>query len=190
MAINFDKQVVCNDDFVQLRVIDNLENMDVGGIVLPHTTYSNERLAFGQLLNVGKTAKEKYGISEGEFCLFDRLSTFAWTQPNACTKYDNIICIANESRTEFHPVKNMVFVKPDDAPQVESVGGVYVPPTFTDRLHLGTITDINIDTAKVTDDIFHVGDRVMLVKGGDVISTGTKDLYIFKYDQLVCKIID
>lgn len=188
MAIKFDKKVICNDDFVQVEIIDNLEKMNIGGIVIPQSSYSNERLAFAKLMNIGKIAKREYGIEEGQYCLVDRLSTYAWTQPYACTKYNNIICLTNSTRTTFKPLKNMVFVHPDTIGSNAKVGNIYIPSSYKDRLHTGTITDLNFDEEKTKDDIFHIGDNVMLVKGGDVITIDGTDLYIFKYDQLICKI--
>ena len=35
---------------------------------------------------------------------------------------------------------------------------------------------------------FKVGSKVMLVKGGDFVQVGEKNIYIYKHDMLICTI--
>jgi hypothetical protein len=37
---------------------------------------------------------------------------------------------------------------------------------------------------------FEVGDKVLLVKGGDEVKLGDKTIYIYKPDMLICTIED
>ena len=81
----------------------------------------------------------------------------------------------------------MVFVDHDKNENITNVGGIYVS-NYTEKLNVGTITAMNIDDSIKT--VFNVGDRVMLVKGGDFIQLGDRKFTIYKHDELICKIID
>ena len=91
-TIKFDKKCVCGPEFVCIRIIDNCENLEVDGIVLAKKVQENGRLAFGKIENIGETAAKEYGLAEGDYVMFDRLSTFAHTAPVCLVRYNNIIC--------------------------------------------------------------------------------------------------
>lgn len=182
-TIEFDKKLTCGPEFVAIRIIENCEDLKVGNIWLPQTAEANNRLAFGVLENVGTTAAEEYGLKAGDYVMFDRLSTFAHTAPVAATRYNNVICLTNKEQTEFFPLKNMLFVEPDEKDGISNVNGIYVM-NYADKLHLGTITKMNcVETL-----LFKDGDKVMLTKGADNVQIGEKKLYIYKYDMIVAKI--
>lgn len=113
-TIEFDKKVKCNLEYVAVRIIDNLDDLKVGNIYLPSTASANDRLAFAKIIDVGAKAAEEYGLEIGQYVMFDRLSTFCHTAPVAITRYNNIICLTNEARTEFKPLRGMLFVEPDN----------------------------------------------------------------------------
>ena len=98
--------------------------------------------------------------------LADRLASFAHTEPVAVMKYDNIICKTDKDRTDFWPLRNRVFVLHDKHEDFTEVGGVYVAK-YDGKLNTGTVMKINVDEDKNLP--FEVGDKVMLVKGGDFI---------------------
>lgn len=182
--IEFDKKVICNDEFVAVRIIDNQEELKVGNIYLPSNARKNDRLGFGIIESVGEKATEEYGIKVGDYIMFDRLSTFAHTAPVALLRYNNVICLTNKENTEFNPLKGMLFVIPDEKENVSKVGNIFVTD-YKDKLNLGTIEKINISNNK-----FQIGDKVMLTKGADVVEIGEKVIYIYKEDMLICKIED
>ena len=67
------------------------------------------------------------------------------------------------------------------------VNGIYVA-NYTKRLNTGVIAKIGFEKSEEWP--FGVGDRVMLVKGGDQIQLGDKVVHIFKKDMIVCTIED
>jgi hypothetical protein len=80
----------------------------------------------------------------------------------------------------------MVFVK-DDPHKATDVGGFLVN-NYKKQLNIGEIVAMNIDS-----DIevpFSVGDNVMISKGGDSFQIGTMHIFIYKYDMIVCKVVD
>ncbi len=182
--IEFDKKVVCNSEFVAVRIIDNQNELKVGNIYLPSTTHTNDRLGFGIIEDVGEKATEEYGIKVGDYVMFDRLSTFAHTAPVALLRYNNVICLTNKENNEFNPLKGMLFVIPDEKENVSKVGNIFVTD-YKDKLNIGTIEKVNISNEK-----FLVGDKVMMTKGADVVQIGEKTIYIYKEDMLICKIED
>lgn len=183
--IKFDKKVKCGPEFVALRIIENCNDLKVGSIWLPDMTDINGRLAFCRIEDVGEKSAEEYGIQAGDYVMIDRLSTFAHTAPVCVCKYNNVICFTNETNTEFKPLKNMIFVEPDNKTEISNIGGIYVS-NYEDKLNTGIITDMNCEQELKLP--FNIGDRVILTKGADMVSIGSKTLYIYKPDMLVCKI--
>ena len=186
-TIQFDKKLKCGSDYVAVTVIDVQNETKVGNVYLPDSYMSNGRLAHCKVEDVGKNAKDKLGIAPGDYVMIDRLSTFAWTAPSAALKYDSVICKTNEGKTEFFPLKDTMFVEPDDKSSTTEVNGVLVV-NYEKRLKLGTI----VKTGFEADDEypFHIGDKVMLVNGGDFIDTGDAKIHIFKKDMIVCTVED
>lgn len=186
-TLQFDKKLVCGNDFVAVRVIENCENLKVGNIYLPSTSKANERLAHCQITDIGKHAAEIHGLKTGDYVLIDRLATFAWTAPTAALKYDSVICKTNAENTEHFPLKDTLFVEPDKKDDVTNVNGIYMAK-YADRLNLGTVIKTGFE--KSSEYPFEPGDRVMLVKGGDVVQLDSKVINIYKKDMIVCTVED
>ena len=186
-TIKFDKKLKCGKDFVAVRVIDLQNNTKIGSVYLPDSYMNNGRLAHCLVEDVGEGAKDKLGIKPGDYVMIDRLATFAWTAPTAALKYDSVICKTNESKSEFYPLKDMLFVEPDSKNDTTEVNGVIVL-NYEKRLNTGTVTKVGFD--KSEEYPFGVGDKVMLVNGGDVVDMGEKKVHIFKKDMIVCTIED
>lgn len=186
-TIKFDKRLKCGNDFVAVEVIDVQNTMKVGNIVLPDSYVSNGRLAFCRVTDVGANAKDKTGVEAGDYVMIDRLATFAWTAPAAALKYDSVICKTNAEKTEYFPLKDTLFVVPDQKDGTTEVNGVIVV-NYDKRLNLGTIEKMGFETSDEYP--FKVGDKVMLVKGGDLLDMGDVKIYIFKKDMIVCTVED
>ena len=186
-TIEFDKKLKCGNDFVAVRVISNDDEMCVGGIYLPDSFQANGRLAFCKVEDIGKTAAEKTGVKVGDYVMVDRLATFAWTAPSAALKYDSVICKTNEDRSDYFPLEGSLFVEPDAKEDVSDVNGIYVA-NYTKRLNTGIVTKVGFE--KSNEYPFGVGDKVMLVKGGDLVQLGNQTIHIFKKDMIVCTIED
>jgi len=186
-TIEFNKKLTCGNDFVAVTVIDVQNEIKQGSIWLPADTGSNSRLAFCRVDNVGKNAHEITGIEPGDYVMIDRLATFAWTAPKAALKYDSVIMKTNESKSEFFPLKGSLFVVPDAKKNATEVNGVLVV-NYEKRLNLGTIEKTSFEPSDEYP--FKPGDRVMLVKGGDVVNAGGKLIHIYKKDMIVCTVED
>lgn len=186
-TIEFDKKLKCGNEFVAVKVLVNDEELNIGGIYLPDSFQANGRLAFCLVEDIGKLASEKTGVKVGDYVMIDRLATFAWTSPSAALKYDSVVCKTNKDRSEYYPLEGSLFVEPDQKDDVSDVNGIFVT-NYTKRLNTGTISKIGFE--KSDEYPFGVGDRVMLVKGGDQIQLGDKIVHIFKKDMIVCTIED
>ena len=186
-TIEFDKKVKCGPEFVALRIVDNCDDLKVGDILLSEGANSNERLARCLIEDVGSKAAAEYGIKAGDYVMIDRLSTFAHTAPVCLTRYNNVICLTDKDGTDYRPLRNMVFVEPDQKDDLTDVGGFFVP-NYADKLNTGVIVKANLDEELELP--FGEGDRVMLVKGGDFMQAGTRRIHIFKHDMLICRIED
>ena len=186
-TIKFDKKLTCGKDYVAVTVLDVQNESKVGNIYLPDTFMANGRLAHCKVDNVGSGAKERLGIEVGDYVMVDRLATFAWTAPSAALKYDSVICKTNGSRTEYFPLKDTMFVEPDEKSDKTEVNGVLVV-NYEKRLRLGTITKTAFD--KSDEYPFGIGDKVMLVNGGDLLDAGDVKIHIYKKDMVVCTVED
>lgn len=185
--IEFDKKCKCGPKFVCVRILENCENLKVGNIWLPQSAGANGRLAHCIIEDVGHIAAENYGLKTGDYVLIDRLSTFAHTAPIALLKFENVIVKTNADKSDFWPLRNMVFVEPEKKEAIATIGNIAVPNYF-EKLNVGTILKMNVD-----EDLklgFKVGDKVLLTKGADVVELGTQTLHVFKHDMLICSIED
>ena len=182
---NFEKKVDCGNDFVAVKIIENCEELKVGNIYLPSTTEQNTRLAFCQVQSVGKNAADKTGCKIGDYVMIDRLATFGHTSPIACLKYDSVICFTNETKSEFFPLKDMLFVEPDEKEDISNVNGIFVM-NYAEKLNLGTVTKIGFEKSEAYP--FDVGDKVMMTKGADIVTFGEVKVYIYKKDMIICKV--
>lgn len=186
-TIKFDKKLKCGNDFVAVTVIDTSDELKIGNIYVADSIGANSRMAFCKVDDVGAHAKEILGIEIGDYVMIDRLATFAWTAPSAALKYDSVICKTNEDRSEFFPLKDVVFVDPTEKSDTTSINGILVT-NYDKRLNTGTITKMGFETSEAYP--FNVGDKVMLVKGGDQVNIGSTSIYIYKKDMLVCTVED
>lgn len=186
--ITFDKKCKCGPEFVCVRILENCDNLKVGNIYLPTTAKANDRLAHCIIEDVGYKAAEEYGLAKGDYVLIDRLSTFAHTFPVALLRYNSVIVKTNKDKSDFWPLRNMIFVEPEVKPAISKVDNIYIPSSYDQKLRIGKILKINID--KELNTPFKVNDRVLLAQGADHVELGTTELYIYKHDMLVCVIED
>jgi len=181
-TIEFNKKCIPSPEYVVLRLKDRGDNLNMGGILIANSEYSNERLAHALVLDVGTRAREEYGLETGDWVMFDRLASAYQTSPIAVTKYVNVICKTNEDKSQFSPLKNMVFVE-DEANTTQNVGGVLIN-NYKKKLNIGKIVAMNVDHEVP----YETGDSVMISKGGDSLQLGDKHIFIYKHDMIVCKV--
>jgi co-chaperonin GroES (HSP10) len=181
-TIHFDRKCVPASEYVVLRVIDRNDSMCLGGILVAEGAYSNNRLGFYQVEEVGEKAAEEYGLKRGDYVLADRLAQVYKTAPISVMKYINVIARTNADNTQYSPLKNMVFVK-DEKNSTQNVGGILVS-NYSAQVKVGEVVAMNIDDSIRIP--FKKGDKVMLSKGGDSFQIGTEHVYIYKYDMIVC----
>lgn len=186
-TIEFNKKLKCGNDFVAVEVLDVQNETKIGSVYLPDSFASNGRLAHCKVTDVGANAKEKTGIEVGDYVMIDRLATFAWTAPDAALKYDSVIVKTNADKSEYFPLKDTLFVVPDKKDGTTDVGGVFVV-NYDKRLNLGTIIKMGFETCDEYP--FKVNDKVMMVKGGDIVDIDDVKLYIYKKDMIVCTVED
>lgn len=185
-TIEFNKKCVPAPEYVVLDVIDRNDKFQIGGLLLPTTTFSNERVGFYRIRELGKTAAEEYGLKVGDYVVADRLAQCYKTRPVAVMKYTNIIARTDSENKTFSPLRNMVFVQ-DDPHVATNVGGILVN-NYKKQLNIGKVVAMNVDSDVEVP--FKVGDDVMLCKGGDVFQIGTLRVFIYRYDMIVCKVED
>ena len=187
-TIYFDEKCVPNNDYVVIRIIDNGAEVKAGNIVLAESSFSNEKLAFGKIEAVGKNAHEKYGLEEGQYCMFDRLATFYHSEPICIVKYENVIVLTNADRSEYFPVKGTLFVDETKDEAYENKKGVFVVNTAEDQMHVGKITAMWLSEEDGFP--FSIGDKVMLVKGADHVQLRGRSIFIYKPESVIVRLDD
>ena len=187
-TIYFNEKCVPNNDYVVIRIIDNAQLLKAGNVILAESSFENEKLAFGRIEAVGKNAAKEYLLKPGQYCLFDRLATFYHTAPICVVKYNNVIVLTNENRTEYYPVGGTLFVE-ESKDSVEQKDGVFIATTEENQFHAGKITQMNLREG-IDDFPFGVGDKVMLTKGADRVKLGTRTVFVYKPESVLVKLID
>ena len=183
--IEFKNRCVACDEFVVLESLDISDEMNVGGIILAPSAFSNERLGFYKVLDVGKKAKEEYGIEVGDYVFADRLSSYYHTFPIVLMRYNNLIVRTNKDKSEVHPFKNMILVK-DERETETNVNGIIVAD-YSKKINIGTVVDVNISEDKLPQP-YSIGDKVMLTKGADNVKINGENYMIYKLDMIICKV--
>lgn len=187
VTIHFDEKCVPNHDYVVIRVVDNAQLLKAKNIILSENAFSNEKLAFGKIEAVGKNAAREYKLEPGQYCLFDRLATFYHTEPVCVVKYNNVIVLTNENRSDYFPVGSTLFV--DETKEAyENKKGVFVANTEESEIHSGVISKMNL--LETQDFPFSIGDKVMLTKGADHVTIDGKQFFIYKPESVIVKIVD
>lgn len=183
------KNLTPNNDFAVIEIIDNADLVKSGSVFIAESAFSNEKLAHGKILAVGTNAKQMYGLEPGQYCLFDRLSTFYHTAPVCVVRYDNVILMTNESRTEYRPVKGSIFVRElEDNSNLMSSSSKFVYSQGIENIRIGKITDMYLDEKEQEEFPFKIGDTVMLVKKGDAVNLGGKNLFIYKPSDIIVRL--
>ena len=183
----FDHKVKCGAEYVALRVIDNGEKIEVGGgLVLAENSFANNKLGFYVIEDIGETAEKETGLHVGDYVLADRLAIYYKTEPIGILRYNSIIVKTNSDQSKYWPLRNMCFVE-QDRNEIQDLGGIFVK-SRKDILNIGTITAMNMDSDLIFP--FEVGDKVFLTRCDDFVSFGPKNLYIYKHDNIMCKILD
>lgn len=191
MAIQFNKNVICNSEFVFVEILDNLDELNVGGIYLPTSFRDNDRLAHAKILDVGEYAANEYGIKVGDYVMIDRLATYGHTLPKATLRYNSVICLTDATRSTFSPLKNMIFVTDNEEPDVKNVGGVFVTSSYDSKLHIGKIINTNISPENEFEkNELTIGSEVLLTKGADLLQVSTQKIRIYKKDMIICKVVN
>ena len=183
-TIHFDRKCIPTADYVVLEVVNRNDSMEMDGILLAQSNYSNERLGHYKVLEVGENAAREYGLVPGDFVVADRLAQTYKTEPVAIMKYVNIIAKTDKDASTFSPLKNMVFVK-DFAESTQDVGGILVA-NYNKSLKIGEVVSMNVDPSLNVP--YKKGDKVMLVRGGDSFTVGTDHVFIYKYD-MICAVV-
>lgn len=182
-TIHFDRKCIPAADYVVLEVINRNDKMEMDGILLAQSNYSNDRLGHYKVLEVGSNAAKEYGLKPGDFVVADRLAQTYRTEPVAIMKYVNVIALTDKDATTFSPLKDMVFVQ-DDANTTQDVDGILVA-NYNKALKIGKIVAMNVPDRDVP---FKKGDKVMLVKGGDSFTVGSEHVFIYKWD-MICAVV-
>lgn len=181
----FNEECIPNNDYVVIRIVDNAQLLKAGNIILAESSFENEKLAFGKIEAVGKNAAKEYLLKPGQYCLFDRLATFYHTEPICVVKYNNVIVLTNETRSEYTPVGGTLFVE-EIKSAYDNKKGVFVSTADENQLHVGIITQMNLH--QDSDFPFVVGDKVMLTKGADHVKLGTKMIFVYKPESVIVKL--
>lgn len=180
-TLKFDKKCIPCPYYVSVDVINRNDHMEIGDILVPNSSYANDRVAFYRIDEISKEAEEYSGLHKGDYCVGDRLAQVCKTEPRAVIKITNIIAKTNEDNSKFYPMRNMVFVK-DDTGKKTDLGGLIVEK----KINTGKIVSMNLDEdIKVP---YDVGDEVLLVKGGDSFQIGGEHVFIYKWDMIACKV--
>lgn len=191
--MEFNNNVICAKEFIALKIIDNKDDLEFdGGIVVPNSFAENERLAFGEIINIGETAGKQTGLTVGDFVMFDRLSTFGHTKPIATLHYSNVVYKTDIKGELVKPLRNMICVKSLKQSGFVSEHGVYVSSSYSEKLNIGIIIDESYDEDSYEKTEFPIGTKIILTKGADYVSTGTTDSYVllYKKEQIVCKVLE
>lgn len=187
MSITFNEHVDAVGSNVCVEILDNMDDVSVGGIYLPKEHGVNERTAFVKIVSLGDDAKKETGLEIGDYALIDRLATHYHSKPIAVLRYNSVICKTNKERNDFFPLKNMLFVKPIKKEEHKEDGVLILMDSQVGN-NMGIITKTNFDDEhKYLNDDMPVGSKIMLVKGGDIVYTNGSDHFIiYKHDMPIC----
>ena len=195
--IHFDKECEPANDIVVLKVIDNdtLSSKN-SGFVIGDDQLRNLRVGFYQIIKIGVEAKEKTGLDVGAYVFADKLAAFYHTEPIALMRYNALIMESNPEKTKYRALGGRCIVQEVK----EEVGqGSFIIPN-SDELKIGVIKSITPPYTMTENAIpFKVGDKVLLTKEerdtlhgfkGDSNLDPSLPIYIYKTEDIICKVVD
>lgn len=195
--IHFDRECEPANDIVVLKVIDkDTLSSKSTGFVIGDDSLRNLRIGFYQIIKIGPEAKEKTGLDVGAYVFADKLAAFYHTEPVALMRYNALIMESNADKTKYKALGGRCIVQPVK----EDVGqGSFIIPT-SDEMKIGVIKSITPPYTMTEHAIpFKAGDKVLLTKEepdllhgfkGDASLDPTLPIYIYKTEDIICKVVD
>ena len=185
--VEFDHRVKCGADYVALRVVKPAtEEFVMDGIVVAESAFSNSRLGHYLVEDIGEIASRETGVKAGDYVMADRLAIFYKSEPVGIMRYDSIIMLTDPAKGEFKPILNTCFVE-QDRTEVKDLGGIFVQ-NRSSILNIGTLVDKNIAPGIVFP--FEIGDKVFMSRHADLVQVDSRNLYIYKHNDVLCKILE
>ena len=196
--IHFDKDCEPANDIVVLRIIDNdILSSKGSGFVVGDDCLRNLRVGFAQIEKIGSLAKENTGLDVGAYVFFDKLATFYHTQPIALLRYNALIMESNPEKTKYRALGGRCIVQEVSTKDEDKDG--FVIPT-SDEMKIGVIKSITPPyEGENNASNFKVGDKILMTKDecdelhgfkGDEELDPTKPIFIYKTENIICKIND
>ena len=183
---HFDEKVECGTIYVALRSLANNREISVGGIVLAQSSLANSKLGLFQVESVGSIAKEETGLEVGDVVYADTLASFYHSEPVCLMRYDSVIMKTTRAMDDFWPLANKIIVE-EDRGETTKVGGLWMQKE--DTVKTGVIVKQNLKKPEIWP--FKLGDRVLLTsKGGTEVAFGSRRLYIYNGEDILCKILN
>ena len=186
--VKFDCKVKCGPEYVALRVVDISEGFQrsAGGIYLAENAFANSKLGMYMVEDIGDVAEKLTDVHKGDYVMADKLAIFYKSEPVGIMRYNSMIVKTDKDKKAYHPLLNMCLVK-QDRTEVKQDGGIYIQ-NRDDILNIGTIIEQNIEDGK--DWPFKEGDKVFMSKCSDLVRAGTENIYIYKCEDILCKILE
>lgn len=183
---HFDEKVECGTIYVALRSLADNKQINVGGIMLAQSSLANQKLGLFQVESIGNIAADETGLKPGDVVYADTLAAFYHSEPVCLMRYDSVIMKTTREMNDFWPLANKIVVE-EDRGQTTKVGGLWMQKE--DTVKTGVIVKQNLKKPEIWP--FKVGDRVLLTsKGGTEVDFGSRRLYIYNGEDILCKILD
>lgn len=195
--IHFDKECEPANDIVVLKVIDiDTLSSKNSGFVIGDDQLRNLRVGFYQILKIGVEAKEKTGLDVGAYVFADKLASFYHTEPIALMRYNALIMESNPEKTKYRALGGRCIVQ--EVKEEVDKDSFIIPNS--DELKIGVIKSITPPYTMTEHAIpFKVGDKVLLTKEerdtlhgfkGDSDLDPSLPIYIYKTEDIICKVVD
>ncbi len=188
--VKFDYKVKCGPEYVALRVVDISEGFQrsTGGIYIAENSFANSKLGMYQVEDIGDVAEKLTDVHVGDYVMADKLAIFYKSEPIGIMRYNSMIVKTDANKTAYHPLLNMCLVS-QDRTEIKQDGGIYIQ-NRDDILNIGTLVEQNIDEERMKTWPFKAGDKVFMSKCSDLIRAGTENIYIYKCEDVLCKILE
>lgn len=196
--IHFDKDCEPANDIVVLRIIDNdTISSKNGGFVIGDDSLRNLRVGFAKIEKIGSEARKMTGLDVGSWVFYDKLAVFYHTQPIGLLRYNALIMESNSEKTKYRALGGRCIVQ-EVSSKDEDKGGFIIPTS--DEMKIGVIKSITPPyEGENNASNFKVGDKVLMTKDecdelhgfkGDGELDSTKPIFIYKTENIICKIND
>ena len=180
--IHFDAKLVPAPEMVVLRELEKA-NVSKGGFYLSDDALKNARSGFCVVEAVGSVAFDKTKLKRGDYVYADRLASYYHTEPIMVMKWDNILLLTDENKSNLSTMPGWVLMT-----MAKEESAFVLATEDASSVRHGIVKSINYGDTKIENCPFSAGDDVLITRQCDIYDGfGPERLVAMKISEVIAR---